>query len=143
MIGSCCESHGEFEPIGVHYFRVILLWIFLLCDRGSRLTNGTFFGVTHSRPSIFDVQKFLAARGTILEHRPHEKKLTQMSKLIIVRKSGHRLQCDQIGRFLRVLIYKFSNKSGPNMWWHCGLFLKHHFLIIKCCGLLLKKVLKT
>ena len=56
-------------------------------------------------------------------------------------------QCDQIGRFLKVLGYKFSNQSGANilqlskllwkalfykwklrwlLFWHCTIFLKKH-----------------
>ena len=33
-------------------------------------------------------------------------------------------QCDQIGRFLKVLGDKFDNKSIQTTWWHFGLFLK-------------------
>ena len=40
---------------------------------------------------------------------------------------GGREQCDQIGRFLKVLANTFSCKNGPNNWWLLSLFWKHQF----------------
>ena len=39
----------------------------------------------------------------------------------------HHHQCDQIGRFLNVPGSKFSFKTTPNNWQHCGLFLSFVF----------------
>ena len=36
-------------------------------------------------------------------------------------------QCDQIGRFFKVLDDTYSFKSGPNVWQLLGLFRKRHF----------------
>ena len=35
---------------------------------------------------------------------------------------GGREQCDQNGRFLKVLVYQFSYKSSQNVWRPFGLF---------------------
>ena len=43
-------------------------------------------------------------------------------------------QCDQIGRFLKILADKFSFKRSQNILSVLGLFWKQHFLSKKCCG---------
>ena len=37
------------------------------------------------------------------------------------------IQCDKIGRFLKILCGKFSFKSSPNVWWHLGHFENINF----------------
>ena len=43
-------------------------------------------------------------------------------------------QCDQIGRFLKGIGDKFSNKSRPHVCWLFGLLWKHPFSFINCCS---------
>ena len=51
-------------------------------------------------------------------------------------------QCDQIGRFFKVLGDKFSLKSSPNVLWMFGLLWKHPFSCINCCGYFLGNLVK-
>ena len=53
-----------------------------------------------------------------------------------------RQQCDQDGRFLKVLVYKSCYKSSPNVWWLFGLFWQTLLLIKNWRTLLLGQLLK-
>ena len=47
------------------------------------------------------------------------------------------MQCDQIGRILKVLGSKFSFNTSPNIWWLFGLFWKPLIRSLNCSGLFL------
>ena len=51
-------------------------------------------------------------------------------------------QCDQIGRFEKVICYKFYYKSAQNIWQLYGLLQKHNFLSNNYCGSFLGNLCK-
>ena len=53
------------------------------------------------------------------------------------------IQCDQIGRFLKVLRHMVSVKSSPNAWWMFGLKWKATLLMLNYCGYFLGNFWKT
>ena len=137
--GSQPRPHGELELL-----RGIGVRNHLLPERERELHGGLASGRSCQVPVALPAERQDHCHHRVHGHRPvpGEPKDCVQSVSDGFRVGRYWKQCSQIGKFLKILCFKFSCKSSRKFCNFLGYFEEHQFLNKSCCSCFFGKCLK-